>query len=173
MQSHLSWVIKTSQDASSKGSKMETAGQTDAQPTVSTEPATPVRLSDRAAAMVKETIEREGLAGHGRRARRQRLLRTPAKEAFVKIFQISAVALALAAFAARAQSTTGTTSPDTSASQGTSAAGDEEKQQSSAKQSNPDDAIPNDSDSLSHRDQATSEPAQPADQDTSSAPAER
>src|SRR5438046_9394873 len=45
---------------------METQTQT-AEAKTSTQPPTPVRLTDRAAAMVKETIERENLQGSGLR----------------------------------------------------------------------------------------------------------
>ena len=45
---------------------MDTALQTE-QTTPSTDPSAPIRLTDRAAAMVKETIEREALVGHGLR----------------------------------------------------------------------------------------------------------
>ena len=45
---------------------MDTQTQT-TQPEQSTQPPTPVRLTDRAAAMVRETIERENLAGSGLR----------------------------------------------------------------------------------------------------------
>src|SRR4051794_38620639 len=47
---------------------METQGiAADVQQNSSTEPPTPVKLTDRAAAMVKETIERENLQGSGLR----------------------------------------------------------------------------------------------------------
>jgi iron-sulfur cluster assembly accessory protein len=46
---------------------METQIQTNSMPAVSDAPETPVRLTDKAAAMVKETIERESLAGSGLR----------------------------------------------------------------------------------------------------------
>src|SRR5436305_2944310 len=47
---------------------METQGITaDVQQTSATEPPAPVRLTDRAAAMVRETIERENLQGSGLR----------------------------------------------------------------------------------------------------------
>src|SRR2546422_10033306 len=46
---------------------METQTQTDQQTTSQSEPPPPIKLTDRAAAMVKETIERENLAGSGLR----------------------------------------------------------------------------------------------------------
>ena len=46
---------------------METQIQTNSTPVTSDAPETPVRLTDKAAAMVKETIERESLAGSGLR----------------------------------------------------------------------------------------------------------
>jgi iron-sulfur cluster assembly accessory protein len=46
---------------------METQIQTNSMPAASDAPETPVRLTDKAAAMVKETIERESLAGSGLR----------------------------------------------------------------------------------------------------------
>ena len=46
---------------------MDTQTQTDPQTQTHSEPAQPVRLSDKAAAMVKETIERENLQGSGLR----------------------------------------------------------------------------------------------------------
>src|SRR5437763_15942777 len=46
---------------------METQTQENSQTQSSSEPHTPVRLSDKAAAMVKETIERENLQGSGLR----------------------------------------------------------------------------------------------------------
>src|SRR2546430_15322897 len=46
---------------------METQTQENSQTQSSSEPHTPVRLTDKAAAMVKETIERENLQGSGLR----------------------------------------------------------------------------------------------------------
>jgi iron-sulfur cluster assembly accessory protein len=46
---------------------METQIQTNSTPVTSDAPETPVRLTDKAAAMVTETIERESLAGSGLR----------------------------------------------------------------------------------------------------------
>jgi iron-sulfur cluster assembly accessory protein len=46
---------------------METQVQSDVQTSTSADAASPIKLSDKAAAMVKETIEREGLKDHGLR----------------------------------------------------------------------------------------------------------